>query len=553
MDYYYKSRIILIASLIAPLILLGQRKGNYTPLEFNEVKPYWTHVSIDSSIIDYQVPFPRDSTISFDGYGHVFTDDDIEMQPIIHDGYYYKIARTLYDIDVSGGLIEKIRLTDGKKIWQYAYDRRFKPYREFTERAVIRDNKLLLLTLRITTPDYPDIPLPKVGIGRAAGALKLREIDLLTGKVLRETEPDITHPRIKIYRSSAYDDAQINILKDGIYEVVEYYMQDPKGSYITIDTINEDGLLINNTDTIISEIKQVDWGDSYWDSTYKTFRADNGILYYLDFYVPGKFTKDTARAFLRMRDGNNIKNINLDQYISTKDVRYWYIKYLDKSLILIDIFHFDFEKSYLILTLDGTLVKSYKHTGVYTYTDFPILNPDTSFIITQATQLAGGYYGLDYYQIGPENNSIKKTASWTLKRDKYIYYPSRIKPLDNGDFLISGRHSEDENGNFESRFMTDIKVRSQDIGLKPINVISPTKEKKKFISVINQGNHIRIIPMGGLNNLIVELMDLNAKILIKQQINDSELLIPITQYPSGLYIITCRSKHGNQNEMIWIE
>lgn len=40
-----------------------------------------------------------------------------EVDPFLHEGYYYKVARTIYDVDVSGALVEKIDLATGEVVW----------------------------------------------------------------------------------------------------------------------------------------------------------------------------------------------------------------------------------------------------------------------------------------------------------------------------------------------------------------------------------------------------------------------------------------------------
>ena len=129
--------LIILITFLALFNCEAQLAGNYIPLAFENLTPDWITVSMDSTIIDHVIPNPRASDIEFDGYSHVYTSAEIERHPIIKDGFYYKVSKTLYDVDVSGGLIEKIDVKSGKVVWQNSFDLRTEDKREFIERYEI--------------------------------------------------------------------------------------------------------------------------------------------------------------------------------------------------------------------------------------------------------------------------------------------------------------------------------------------------------------------------------------------------------------------------------
>ena len=171
---------ILTVVIVTTTNLSAQLPGNYKPLEFDGLVPLWTHVTYDSTIVGHEMTNPRSVGIQFDGYSHVFPSMDIEVEPLIYEGFYYKVSRTIYDTDVSGGLIEKIDLSNGDIIWKQVFDLRTQDRREFIGRTLIKDSKLILIDLDIVTPDHPDVPVPIVAYAGfdTYGILKIREYDL---------------------------------------------------------------------------------------------------------------------------------------------------------------------------------------------------------------------------------------------------------------------------------------------------------------------------------------------------------------------------------------
>jgi len=158
-----KTILLLLTSLFS-LSLLAQQAGNYIPLEFTNLTPSWTHTSVDSTIIGHLPEEYRDLSLGFDGYSHITRSDNIERAPMIVDDYLCIISRTSYDIDVSGGLIEKIDMNTGEKIWQNTFDLRTSSYKEFIERTIIKHDTLILINYNITVPDSPINYFPFVAI-----------------------------------------------------------------------------------------------------------------------------------------------------------------------------------------------------------------------------------------------------------------------------------------------------------------------------------------------------------------------------------------------------
>jgi len=255
---------------IAFLILVNsyiytQQAGNYIPMIFEGLQPIWTHASVDSTIIDHLPEEYRDLSLSFDGYSHLWVSDDIERKPLIDGDYLYIVSRTRYDIDVSGGLIEKIDMRTGEKIWQNTFDLRTSSYREFIERTIIKEDTLMLINYKITVPDSPVNYFPFVifaGFG-GEGVLKIRKYNTLTGNLISEETANQFNPNVKFLQVGPDDSAQVNPIENDLLEVIQFTI-DREGIELLFDTINYQGLLVNAQDTVFSSLENADWENSWF-------------------------------------------------------------------------------------------------------------------------------------------------------------------------------------------------------------------------------------------------------------------------------------------------
>jgi hypothetical protein len=179
-----KNFILLITLWVSihQQMILAQEIWTYSPLEFGNLEPKWSSVLVDSSIMGHKITNPRDKHAGFDGYSHIYTSN---MTPLFKDGYQYRFNWTAYDTDLSGGIIEKVDLSDGKIIWKSVFDLRTNTKREFIKKAEIYNNNLVLYNIEITDKDLVDIAIPIVFAFEAKGLLKVREYDLLSGKLLK--------------------------------------------------------------------------------------------------------------------------------------------------------------------------------------------------------------------------------------------------------------------------------------------------------------------------------------------------------------------------------
>ena len=274
-----KTIFLLIVITITAPDAISQRAGIYKDIQFDSLYPLWSYTSYDPTIVGHEIENPRDLGAEFDGYGHVRMNDNIEQKPIIENNDLYIISKTFYDGDLSGALIEKIDLIDGHLIWQASFDLRVGENREFVERAYLEEGNLVLITYLIITPD-PSINVPLLYHSGTIhrGLLKIRKYDKVTGNLIESSQPSAGHTDIKLIAPGPTDDVQCYPIENDQYEIVNFYFRDTFGIRIYIDTLDHLGVKVNKTDTLWSELKNIDWKYSYWSSSSKFFRKQNGEI-----------------------------------------------------------------------------------------------------------------------------------------------------------------------------------------------------------------------------------------------------------------------------------
>jgi len=302
--------------------LSSQLPGNYQPLEFDDLVPLWTHVTYDSTIVGHDILNPRSVGIEFDGYSHVFPSMDIEIEPLIYQGFYYKVSRTIYDTDVSGGLIEKIDLSNGEIIWKQVFDLRTQDRREFIGRTLIKDDKLILIDLDIITPDHPDVPVPIVAYAGfdTYGILKIREYDLQTGELVCIDVADENDPNVMLIRSAEEYSTRIYMIDDSTFQVIDYkneYQLDI-APYLLVDTINRQGQYLNSTDTIFSSYQfDADWTDTRRNKSLNVIIDEyTDEIVWFDDYIEGNFNQGDSKGRILKIKNNELKKLEIPDVFS---------------------------------------------------------------------------------------------------------------------------------------------------------------------------------------------------------------------------------------------
>lgn len=434
-----KSKIIFLTTVIilikAASIHAQVATFNYVPLKFKNAEPEWIHVICDSTMIGAETD---DSNATYDGHTHVYGSNNIEDEYVIHEGFLYVVSRTGFNNDVSGALVEKINISTGELIWKTTYDLRTEEYREHTERIIIRDNKLVLYNYLITEPDSEGFPLPVVFFGWVEGVLKVREYDLETGILIDESMPDPEDIESKKIRDYMSDRTQLHILDDDTFSLFSRKW-DTIGSFYIIDTLDGLGRLINDPDTIWSQLDINDWGDSYWNLRWGMKKDSQGLTYWLDYYVPGDFTLDTAQANINIYNNENeIVDIISLGFIDKSNIRTWYLRDVTDDYIYIQVFYFNDESRHFFINKQGELIESVFNP---IYRNFYVkLDENQKFIIGDNAKRVGDNFEFSFYQ--NEDGVLKRLSTLTIDIPNYRSSISHVQRLEDGDYLVAGVYYE---------------------------------------------------------------------------------------------------------------
>lgn len=528
----------LLSTLVQALIYhiaFGQQVGHYTPLEFRGIQPLWASVVVDSSIIGHKIENPRELYQGFDGYSHVYYHSTIAKTPIIKDGYYYRVVRTAYDADLAGGIVEKVDLSNGHVVWKNVFDLRTNDKREFVKKAEIYNDRLVLYNIEITDKDL-DIPIPIVFFFQAKGLLKIREYDLDTGDLTRIIKADSSSQYNRILTSDIVDRIQINRIDESSIEILEHVMKDINGAMLLIDTISLNGQYLNNTDTIKSEHQIHDWGDSHWSSSLKMIRDKDGLLHWIDFFIPGTNNPDTHKLRIRTFSGNiELPEINLDTLNTDDHVDNWKLLDVNDHYFLLFSANFDRSSEYFIIDRSGKLINRFSYVDNNDGYYLPAIGANGSLIKLKNGKNQQGENFIRFFQT--DNESFKAISTIYTSNPKHEVWPLNLYRLDNGDFLLNVMHSDEVGIDTEGRFTTTFIINPSQIGI--ITSIKETENIAKTIVYPNPAyNTIRIQDLCDFD----EIRIFNSQGIESGRIKNPDEEIDISHLPTGMHYCTIFDK-----------
>jgi len=532
---------------------IGQRAGIYKDLKFDSLQPVWTYVSYDNSIVDYQIDSPRDRDAEFDGYSHIVTVDNIIRKPLIHDGYLYLIQKTIYDGDVSGGLIEKINIKTGKLIWQSTFDLRSLENREFIEGVYIEEGNLVLMCYEIVTPD-PDIPFPVLYNSNtiARGVLKIRKYNLQTGTLEYVSTPDYHNENIKLITPGPDNDVQCYSIGNGNYELIQFYFWD-QNIRLYVDTLSENGVLLNTTDTLQSQIEGVDWTTAYRKSTSAFFRSTDGKIYWLDYYINGDGFNEYDQAYINItyRDrlvdridlddklNENLRGFNLNKYQSVEDDNTYWLSDINKDR--------SYRNSYLIenhfdIIFDFSDVECGSGSYCSFYSDI-----ENNYIVRYENENEVSYLRFYEYLDGTET----LISEFRITDPNYICIPLSLHKMTNGDYLFI----------VSNREIVDNRVRGK---FKTTYLISENTIKNKFPSVNSDNDaSFAIYPNPVVSGTyaelyfndvvsgVIEVFDMSGRRISRLSLRNRKLFrLDLDDMAHGMYLIKVSVNGVNHTKKI---
>ena len=503
---------------------------NYVPIEFKNTEPLWIHVTSDSTMIGAETD---DSSATYDGHSHVHESHQIEDEYIVYEGHLYVISAATYDNDFSGAIIEKVDINTGELIWKTVFDGRTLDYREHVERTIIRDDKLVLYTYLIIQPDPEEFTVPIVFLGWAEGILKIREYDIETGELLSETIPDTTDTDIKRIRDYRFDVSQLYIINE---DSVSYYKRywDTIGSFFVIDTLCAMGKALNDPDTIWSELTIDDWGDSYWSSAFGIRQDSEGLTYWLDFYVPGDFTLDTAQANINIYDKNVlVDKISLSS-IEKSNIYRWYLLDVTDEYIYIQVHYFNDEGiRHLFFDRQGNLIQDVYNPLNKNY--FVKLDEDRKFIIAGNSQKVGDNYEFSFFQ--NSDGVLKRKSTMSIDVPNYKISIVHIQELEDGDYLVAGIFSKVEGFNTKGTARFIMKLSEEMIMGETVSTSDITETDIGLVLYPNPTSGILHLELEKATDAQVLIYDMQGVEIYRQEFFSDRVDIDVAFLDSGVYTV----------------
>lgn len=511
-------------------------QNEFFPLEFEDQVPLWTYISCDSSLIDQPVlylPF-----LNYDGYGQVFSPYDPEKELPIADGYAYLVTPTWDYSDYDGALIEKINLETGELIWQSVFDHRTAEYRESVYRSVIENGELLICSIEIHA-DH--IGTPAIIFGSRLGYLKKRYYDLETGELLRETFPDTTASDIAAIRPKVYGGGgAISILSDDRVEVITVGNKFEIGYFLLIDTLDEAGLRLTETDTFAQNLN-LDWADTGAQFDDKFVRDDEDNLYFLNLYNPISQPDDFSSAQLLVRDKNkNVKELAFD-FDDFENVTALRIANITETHLIVQVVYEDISVQILYVNKDtGKVDRTVNHEERWTNASMECLTMYyDEFIFVRFNVRDDDKYEMEFKL--SEGEEVVTLSTFVMTEPDWRLAPDDLQRLDKGDFLLTLKYSEQNPTNDPGRqYSAFVRLSPEQVGLTT-----------SVVEIDNSENLLKLYPNPVSERLTIEfesdlyydlhIYDMVGNLVMKK--NDCNWVekMDLSDMVAGSYAVTLRT------------
>jgi hypothetical protein len=418
---------------------------SYIPLEFENILPLWSHLTIDSTIIGYNDSCGLYQKFYPDGMEHLSFDGG----SFVNGDYLYALTMSEIDREASGVIVDKVDLITGELIWQIKHDVRTEPYREGVIKAEVIDDKFILYCVREDIADSLSTSFTKFN-GRS-GIYCKRVYDLESGQLIDYYTPqdsDTLNAKLFWYNENYILDNRIEVYGD----IVGFTAG--KGVYLTKTTIDTFGHLISGPDTIYTgRFSDRSIFDRVFSRCGPQFAlTEEGHHLYIEQYAPLPGVDLSFEAILTEfdEDFNEIRSVDLmtlglgeftqlvlsqvtDDYIMVTGC-----KGFNSACSFCDPFFLYFDREFnLLYNLDP----DNNGHDIRVHQTFNIIRQDNNnyYIPYQQFNDVGQSKMLIYKS--DENEEIELLKELTIKQTEWAGFPEVFLRLDNGDFLMKITHS----------------------------------------------------------------------------------------------------------------
>lgn len=526
-----KSRNFTITLLLLHYFVYGQSPIlPYTKLQFENFFPLWSHITIDSSIID---------NIKYDGRNHIFPLHN-KLEAIEKGGFVYTVDMAgLYGIE--GGILQKRNLKTGDLIWKNVFDRRIFEYHEWPQKLWIsQDGTINVLSFK-SIDSYPATDLIFTLL-QVPVTWSIRKYNSETGKLINH---------IFIRNSSfAFNSNEISnflfecdkgyiYMKRSITEVEEYYSIhkfDTNFNHVKSDTtwLN---LPMELNDILIGGVLPYDGGYVSFDVKAGVKKLRSYSLLFWD------------KAF---NVTDSVKSIVLEDLFSDNPSRY-FLRYANSEIVLLETMKFDgneFVPTGYVLNHKGDLIQKFnlpQKNGYYKRSYFTTFSKKQKcpYIITRHAEDG---YGIEIYNVC---DSLTYNIKAKTFPENIAVTPINAKILSSGDIILSIQQAKDTilNGrrNLYNQGLIWLVLDGHDLGLVSSTI---QQAKSNQLSISPNPTH-GIIRMNNLKSPVsVKIYNLNGQIL--KSFTNIENEIDIRDVPAGMYIFDISNKTINERHKIII-
>lgn len=529
---------IVLFTYLGPAPLLSQYTGfNYIDPVFTEVEPDWVYVSYEEEMVNLMT---EDTLCVYDGYNHFRGFNDKSIEPLIHEGYFYRVSSTIYNNDIAGIIIEKIDLNTGELIWQNGYDPRDADhdYKEHIMLAEIEGNSLRLYNLKLLPSPYYSI------FGNGYGNLIHRRFDLETGEQIEFIPPDTTLSNLASIRSGEGYGVLFDPSKEE--DLIEIYTLTHVDttfleSHLTIDSINNRGQRLNPLDTLTSKFAAIVDPLGYLVSVRSGMAKDkNGTLYWLQNYINRYFPSKTKYAeIVKIENGHIIDTLSLDN-LTISDTRSVSLESINDTTILLNSEIIDFSPSRFqeISSIDGSLLSEYTISDCFfsrdtrQYVDY--MNED--FIIG-ASCFEGDVTSTMIYQ--KENDNLVPIKELRLKNPIYDLSFDEIFKVSESDYIVKFGYNERLSRiSFKGAFSGTMKISAEELGIGT-SATAETPVTDKVSLFPNPCSEYLTLSFTSNDKYDIRIVDLLGHTLITDRdIQSKTHEIEVAHLPAGHYYVS---------------
>lgn len=395
---------------------------NFIEPDLLDINPEWIYVSYEADIVDLVT---NDSVYVYDGYNHIISYNDKSPQPLIYDGFLFKLNSTLYNNDLAGIMIEKIDIVTGELIWQMGFDPRDADhdYCEHILKAEIEGNSLRLYNLRL-------LPFgPSSIFGFVWGHLMQRRIDLDTGEQIGFEPADTSSQNAALIKSAEAQDLEIVTHSD--QDLIEIFNVTGENSFsekeLLIDSINNLGQRLNPQDTIKALISNNLVLSDYLTSKWLKLIKDDTALYWLQYYAAkdNNMSQTNYADIVKVKSNGVLDTIHLDDVGDFQNIQTMQFETQSDSSLVLFVESIDDVGEFIEISKnDGSRISS----SFYSECSYQHINRDYN---TYAN------YKSEDFVIGALCNQIDAIISLVFKKEGSVLEPTKEVRLENPQYLIA--------------------------------------------------------------------------------------------------------------------